>query len=236
MSMLLGIMTLAFLVMLLLVKFLTGFELRAKGQSHRNNQNRMLEIESELEVSRKKYLNALKAEGVAKHKVSQVRIKLTGLKQHFDQIQMTASQQRAQKEKDKGGKLEALVLEALGGTSVRKDTHFKRVMKVINQLIDVDKQTNSEELFTAIQKKIAEMGATGTIGDAGDSEVADQAPEPDAQAEVDGIEETRQAPAAEEKEPVEARVAADDPETHKPQAPKVGMTRRQLVEDAVKKK
>ncbi len=153
MSMLLGIMTLAFLTMLLLVKFLTGFELRAKGQSHRNNQNRMLEIESELEVSRKKYLNALKAEGVAKHKVSQVRIKLTGLKQHFDQIQMTASQQRAQKEKDKGGKLEAMVLEALGGTSVRKDTHFKRVMKVINQLIDVDKQTNSEELFTAIQKK-----------------------------------------------------------------------------------
>lgn len=54
-------------------------------------------------------------------------------------------------------------MEALGGPTARRDSHFKRVMKAITSLIDLDKQNNSEELISTVQEKLAEMARNGTL-------------------------------------------------------------------------
>jgi uncharacterized protein YjgD (DUF1641 family) len=54
-------------------------------------------------------------------------------------------------------------MEALGGPTARRDSHFKRVMKAITQLIDLDKQNNNEDLISSVQEKLAQMSADGTL-------------------------------------------------------------------------
>ena len=161
MSLLLGLVTLGFLGLLLAGKILTVLELRSLDHEFRQKQNRIAELERDLETSRRKYLIALKAEGIAKHRVSQLKAQFTGLKQNLEQIELKKIEQQARKDRDLEQKLEALVMVALGGTSVRRDSHFKRVIAVIKKLIDLEKQSSSEELLAAIQEKLAEMGQTG---------------------------------------------------------------------------
>ena len=43
--------------------------------------------------------------------------------------------------------LEKAVKEALGGSNARRDSHFKRIMRVMSQIIDLDKQNNSEDVL-----------------------------------------------------------------------------------------
>ena len=54
-------------------------------------------------------------------------------------------------------------MEALGGPTARRDSHFKRVMKAITQLIDLDKQNNNENLITTVQEKLAQMAEDGSL-------------------------------------------------------------------------
>ncbi len=162
-SLLLGFITLGFLLLLLLGKTLSAWELRALNHEYRANQNQIAELEEDLDTSRRKYLIALKAEGVAKHKASQGKARLASLKQHLEQLEKTAVQQEAQKQKSLEQNLEGLVMKALGGTSVRRDSQFKRVMKVIHQLIDLEKESNNEDLIAAIQEKIDGLGRKGLI-------------------------------------------------------------------------
>ena len=130
-------------------------ELRSLERDYRQNQSRFSDLEEDLETSRRKYLIALKSEGVGKHKVSQLRTRCASLKQHLEQLEITAAQQETQKVENLQSKLEGFVMNALGGSTVRRDSQFKRVMKVINQLVDLENQENSEELVAAIQKKIS---------------------------------------------------------------------------------
>ena len=179
MSMILGFSTLGCLLLLLLIRALTVWELRSTDSENRQIQYQISQTEEDLETSRRKYLIALKAEGVAKHKVSQVRTTLASKRQHLDQLELTALQQGARKEKEVEQKLEALVMDALGGASVRRDSQFKRVMKVINQLIELEKQNQSGDLIPAIQQKIKEMGREGLV-EAAEQGGIKESPEDDA--------------------------------------------------------
>ncbi len=162
-SMSLGFATLGCLLVLLLIRALTVWELRSLNSEHRQIQHQISETEQDLDTSRRKYLIALKAEGVAKHKTSQARTNLAGRKQHLEQLELTDLQHGARKEKELEQKLEAIVMDALGGASVRRDSQFKSVMKVINQLIDLEKRNEGGDLITAIQQKIKEMGREGLV-------------------------------------------------------------------------
>jgi hypothetical protein len=155
--MILGLITLGFLALLLLGRMLTVLEIRSLDRDHRHLQNQISELEGDLDTSRRKYLIALKAEGVARHKLTQVKTRHANLKQNLDQIELTTVQQKAQQQKAVEQKIEALVMEALGGPSVRRDTQFKQVMGVIHQLIDLEKHKKSEDLIAAIQDKLAEI-------------------------------------------------------------------------------
>jgi hypothetical protein len=161
--MILGFSALGFLVMLLLGRMFTVMELRSLERDYRQNQSRFSDLEEDLETSRRKYLIALKSEGVGKHKVSQLRTRCASLKQHLEQLEITAAQQESKKAENLQGKLEGLVMKALGGATVRRDSQFKRVMKVINQLVDLENKENGEELVAAIQKKIAGLGREGLL-------------------------------------------------------------------------
>ena len=130
---------------------------------NRQIQYQISETEQDLDTSRRKYLIALKSEGVAKHKVSQARTTLAAKKQHLEQLELTELQQGARKEKELEQKLEALVMDALGGASVRRDSQFKSVMKVISQLIDLEKRNEGGDLISAIQQRIKEMGRDGLV-------------------------------------------------------------------------
>ena len=70
MTVFLGFMALGFLVLLLAGKTLTAVETRSLEWQYRTNQHRIIDLDADLETSQRKYLIALKAEGMAKHKMS----------------------------------------------------------------------------------------------------------------------------------------------------------------------
>jgi len=161
-SALLGFISLGVLTVLMIGKALTVMEIRSQDQAHRRNIHHISEIEEDLDTSRRKYLIALKSEGVAKHRVSQLRVRLTSMKHHMEQIEMSAIQEEQRKKQEKEQALEMAVLTALGGPAHR-DSHFKRVMKVITQLIDLEKQGSGEELVAAVKEKLDEISDTGML-------------------------------------------------------------------------
>ncbi|MCZ6632111.1 MAG: hypothetical protein O7G87_01805, partial [bacterium] len=118
----LGLMALGSLVLLMVGKILTALELLGKEQIHRKSMNRITELEDDLETSRSRYLTALKAEGVGKNEVSQMKIRLARLKQQMEQIEMSEIQEQARRHQEKEKALEMAVLQALGGPSQR-DSH-----------------------------------------------------------------------------------------------------------------
>lgn len=245
--MILGFDALAFLVLLLLGKTLTVLELRALERDYRQHQGRIADLEEALDTSRRKYLIALKAEGVSKHRASQLKTRLASVRQHLEQLEKTAAQQEARRAQELKQKLEGLVMRALGGATVRRDSQFKRVMKVIHQLVDLHDEENSEELIAAIQKKIEEMGREGLLkaAEQGALSVADEAPEPDG-----GDVEADEAPAPEpddeaaqpasEPEPEEQAQSEPEPEPQEeqeqPEAQEARRSRRDLVREAIVKK
>jgi len=174
MSWLLGLTALGFLGLLLGGKILTVLELRALEEEFRRNQHRIAELNEALDTSRRKYLLALKAEGTAKRKLVNLKTRFAHLKQHLEQIEATVAQQRAREQQELEHALEVLVMKALGGPSVRRDSHFKRVMGVIRDLIDLEKHGSSEELIAAVQEKLAEMGRAGTLRSGEGSQTDDE--------------------------------------------------------------
>ncbi len=161
----LGFLALGFLVFLLVGKMLVVYELKSQDQVYRKNLHKISEIESDLESSRRKYLIALKAEGVAKHRVSQLRTRLASMKQHAEQLALTAAQEVSRKKREKEQALELAVLQAMGGTSHR-DSHFLRVMKVITQLVDVEKQLSDGEIIDAVRQALEQLGSLEEDGQA----------------------------------------------------------------------
>jgi len=157
-----GLVALLFLTVLLVSKILTVLELKAKEQTYRRNLHKISEIENNLESSRRKYLIALKAEGVAKNRVSQLKTRLATLKQHMDQLALSAVQDAARKRREKEQVLEMAVLQAMGGAENR-DSHFLRVMKVIKQLINLEEQNNNEAVVKAVKVALEEMDKNGEL-------------------------------------------------------------------------
>ena len=158
-----GVLTLSFLALLVIVKMLTVLETRSQDMQYRNNTKRIQEMAEDLDTSRRKYLIAVKAEGVCKHKLSQLKTRWASLKQNLEQIQITSAQREQRREKELELTMEKVVMEALGGPTARRDSHFKRVMKVISQVIDLDKQNNSEQLISTVQEKLADMARDGSL-------------------------------------------------------------------------
>lgn len=223
MSVLMGFATLGFLLLLLLAKMLSSLELRARDSDFRHNQARISDIEQDLDTSRRKYLIAIKAEGVGKHRLSQSKSRLASLRQHLEQLNHTATQKAERKVKDQEQRLEGLVMQALGGTSVRRDSQFKRVMKVIRQLVDLEKDGDSEQVMAAIQEKISQMGRKGLI------EAAEKAGA--------GLAEDGAGVDDEEVQAVEETEAAGVPqEPQKAAQERRPPSRRDLVRDAMTKK
>lgn len=158
----LGVVALILLTILLVSKILAVLELKAKEQLYRRNLHKITEIENHLESSRRKYLIALKAEGVAKNRVSQLRTRLATLKQHMEQLAMSAAQDAARKRREKEQVLEMAVLQAMGGAE-KRDSHFLRVMKVLKQLIDLEDQNSDEAVVKAVQEALKEMDKNGEL-------------------------------------------------------------------------
>jgi hypothetical protein len=234
--MILGFATLGCLLLLLLIRALTVWELRSMDSEHRQIQHQISETEEDLDTSRRKYLIALKAEGVAKHKVSQARTNLTARKQHLEQLELTELQQEARKEKELEQKLEALVMDALGGSSVRRDSQFKRVMKVIQQLIDLEKRNQGGDLISAIQQKIKEMGREGLVEAAekgGIPDAPDAAGQPTGETQPEADRAPKQAPEGSAAEAA-GQEATEDPADREPH-PESARGRRNKVRDAIAK-
>ena len=105
---------------------------------------------------------ALKAEGVAKNRVSQLKTRLATLKQHMDQLALSAVQDAARKRREKEQVLEMAVLQAMGGAENR-DSHFLRVMKVIKQLINLEEQNSNDAVIKAVQVALEEMDKNGEL-------------------------------------------------------------------------
>lgn len=158
----LGVVALLFLTILLVAKILAVLELKSKEQTYRKNLHKISDIESNLESSRRKYLIGLKAEGVAKNRVSQLKTRLATLKQHMEQLTLSAAQDAARKHREKEQVLEMAVLQAMGGAEHR-DSHFLRVMKVIRQLINLEDQGSNEAVVKAVQVALADMDKNGEL-------------------------------------------------------------------------
>lgn len=158
-----GILTLSFLALLLIIKMLTVLEVRAQDVQYRTNTKKIQDLQEDLDTSRRKYLIAVKAEGVAKHRLSQLKTRFANLKQHFEQIQISTANQEERRQKELELTLKRVVMEALGGPTARRDSHFKRVTKAIKQLIDLNKKNNSEEVIEAVQQKLVEMSEDGSL-------------------------------------------------------------------------
>lgn len=88
-----GILTLSFLALLLIIKMLTVLEVRAQDVQYRTNTKKIQDLQEDLDTSRRKYLIAVKAEGVAKHRLSQLKTRFANLKQHFEQVQISTANQ-----------------------------------------------------------------------------------------------------------------------------------------------
>ena len=155
-SIFLGFTTLVFLLLLLVGKILVVYELKSQDQVYRKNLHKISEIESGLESSRRRYLVALKVEGVAKNRVSQLKTRLATLKQHAEQLARTAAYEAASKEQAKERALEKAVLDAMGGTA-RHSSHFLRVMEVITQLMDLKDIKNNQEIVDAVNEALKKM-------------------------------------------------------------------------------
>ena len=169
MSFILGTTTLVFLLLVLAGRILTVLELRSLEQQYRRNLRHISDLDETLDTSRRKYLVGLKAEGVSKQKLAHLKTRLVNATQHLEQIENTAAEQREREQQELEHSLEVIVMKALGGPSARRDSHFKRVMKVIKDLIDLEKQSNSEEVIAVVQQKLAEMMRTGDLDAAADA-------------------------------------------------------------------
>ena len=121
-----GMVALGGLALLLVGKILTVIELRSQDQKYRQNLYKISEIENDLDTSRRKYLIALKAEGVAKNRMSQLKTRLASLKQHMEQIALTAAQEASRKKREKEQALELAVLQAMGGGITSRQSLFAR--------------------------------------------------------------------------------------------------------------
>jgi hypothetical protein len=158
----LGLAALVLLTVLLVSKILMTLELRAKEETYRRNLFKISETESALETSRRRYLIGLKAEGVAKNRVSQLKTRLATHKQHMEKLTQSANQEASRKTREKEQLLEKAVLDAMGGAHNR-DSHFLRVMKVIRQLINLDDQNDTETIVKAVQAALVEMDKNGEL-------------------------------------------------------------------------
>ena len=108
-----GTITLSALVLLLIVKMLTVLEVSAQDVQYRNNTKRIQDLQEDLDTSRRKFVIAVKAEGVAKNRLSQLKMRFANLKQHFEQIQISAVAQEQRRQKELKLTLERVVMEAL---------------------------------------------------------------------------------------------------------------------------
>ena len=108
-----GILTLSFLALLLIIKMLTVLEVRAQDVQYRTNTKKIQDLQEDLDTSRRKYLIAVKAEGVAKHRLSQLKTRFANLKQHFEQIQISTANQEERRQKELELTLERVVMEAV---------------------------------------------------------------------------------------------------------------------------
>lgn len=108
-----GTITLSALVLLLIVKMLTVLEVSAQDVQYRNNTKRIQDLQEDLDTSRRKFVIAVKAEGVAKNRLSQLKMRFANLKQHFEQIQISAAAQKQRRQKELKLTLERVVMEAL---------------------------------------------------------------------------------------------------------------------------
>ena len=108
-----GILTLSFLALLLIIKMLTVLEVRAQDVQYRTNTKKIQDLQEDLDTSRRKYLIAVKAEGVAKHRLSQLKTRFANLKQHFEQVQISTANQEERRQKELELTLERVVMEAV---------------------------------------------------------------------------------------------------------------------------
>ena len=81
------------MVLLLIVKMLTVLEVSAQDVQYRNNTKRIQDLQEDLDTSRRKYVIAVKAEGVTKNRLSQLKTRFDNLKQYFEQTQISAAAQ-----------------------------------------------------------------------------------------------------------------------------------------------
>ncbi len=68
-----GVLVLSFLALLVIVKMPTVLETCSQDIQFRNNNKRIQGLTEDLDTSRRKYLIAVKAEGVTKHKLSSLK-------------------------------------------------------------------------------------------------------------------------------------------------------------------
>ena len=95
--------------------------------------------------------------------------RLASLKQHAEQLALTAAQEATRKKREKEQALEMAVLQAMGGAAHR-DSHFLRVMKVITQLVDVEEKQSDHEIVEAVRQALDQLGAQGVLEENGQAQ------------------------------------------------------------------
>ena len=86
---------------------------------------------------------------------------MASLKQHAEQLALTAAQEATRKKREKE--------QALGGVAHR-DSHFLRVMKVITQLVDVEEKQSDHEIVEAVRQALDQLGAQGVLEENGQAQ------------------------------------------------------------------
>ncbi len=121
------------------------------------HQKKLVEINAHLKLAQQKHVIAKKAEGLAAHKASTLKYRLSCLEEQISDVELQEVKHELEKNREVTVVLDQVVRKALGQIGGGDEERVQQVMSVITALIDVEKQGNGDDLIAAIREKLIQM-------------------------------------------------------------------------------
>jgi dTDP-4-amino-4,6-dideoxygalactose transaminase len=129
----------------------------------RRCQQKLFDASGRAKYAQQRYVIVQKAEGVAVHRVSTLKYRLSSLEEQIAQVELYEIKQELEKEREVGIVLDQVVRRALSQVGSVDEGRIQEVMRVITTLIDLEKQGSADEMVTAIREKLIQMKEAQTV-------------------------------------------------------------------------
>ncbi len=155
--MVLFVISMLLVAAVILGKYLIISEIRRLEDVIRGKQQRLIDTSGRVRVAQQRLTIAQKGEGLAAHKVATLRYRFTHLEEQMTQVELLEIRAELEKQREVGIVLDKVVRKALSQAGLEDEDQVRKVMGAISNLIDLEKQGNSDDLIAAIREKLIQL-------------------------------------------------------------------------------